>query len=346
VTDVDGATRASGPAPAEGGDRRGRRVVLAGASGFLGTALADAYRAEGADVRLVGRHGPDARWGDRDALVALLDGADLLVNLAGRSVDCRYTPENRREILRSRVDTTAELREAVAACASPPPLWVNASTATIYRHADDRPQTEADGDLGEGFSVEVARAWESEFFAGELPGTRRASLRIAIALGDGSALDPLVRLVRLGLGGAHLDGWWPVSRARREAGTAHHVGRGGGRQRFSWVHVDDVVGIVRFLEDRPDVDGPVNVVSPFPSDDRTLMRTLRRVLGVPVGLPATRWMLELGTWALRTETELVLKSRWVLPEKLLDAGYEFEHPYLDEALKDVAGRRRRLLRAR
>ena len=318
-----------------------RRVVLAGASGFIGQALAEAYRAEGAQVDLIGRSGPDARWGDPAAIRSLLEGADLLVNLAGKSVDCRYSAENRAEIVRSRVETTRELREAVAACAAPPPLWLNASTATIYRHAEDRPQTEADGELGRGFSVEVGKAWEAEFFAGDLPGTRRASLRIAIALGDGSALEPLVRLTRLGLGGRQLDGWWPTTRARRAAGTDHRRGRGGGHQRFSWVHLDDVVGVVRFLEQHDELEGPINVVSPHPVDNAAFMRTLRRTLGVPIGLPATRWMLELGTWALRTETELVLKSRWVLPEELLAAGYRFEHPHLDEALKDIVAERRR-----
>ncbi|GAB2985032.1 epimerase [Frigoribacterium salinisoli] len=318
-----------------------RHVVLAGASGFIGQAIAEAYRADGARVSLIGRSGPDARWGDHARLVELLEGADLLVNLAGKSVDCRYTAANRAEILRSRVETTRELREAVAACAAPPPLWLNASTATIYRHAEDRPQTESDGELGRGFSVGVGRAWEAAFFEGDLPGTRRASLRIAIALGDGSALEPLIALTRLGLGGRQSDGWWPTTRSRRAAGTDHRQGRGGGRQRFSWIHLDDVVGVVRFVEEHPELEGPINVVSPHPSDNRTLMRTLRRVLGVPIGLPAQRWMLELGTWVLRTETELVLKSRWVLPEKLVAAGYEFRHPHLDEALKQIVTERRR-----
>ena len=315
-------------------------IVLAGASGFIGQHLAAAFRAEGARVSLIGRHGPDASWGDTAGITALLEGADLLVNLAGKSVDCRYGPENRAEIVRSRVETTRELKEAVLACTAPPRVWTNSSTATIYRHAEDRPMTESDGEIGSGFSVDVATAWEAEFFSGELPATRRVALRMAIVLGDGSALVPLMNLVRVGLGGPQFDGPWPATRARLAAGTYHHEGRGGGRQKFSWIHVDDVLGAIRFAREDSSVEGPLNLSSPNPSDNRTVMRTLRRVLGVPFGLPAWRWMLELGTAVLRTETELVLKSRWVLPERLVDGGYEFVHPHLDEALKSiVAGRR-------
>lgn len=317
-----------------------RRIVLAGASGFIGAHLAEAFRAEGAEVALIGRAGPDARWGDTAAITRLLDGADLVVNLAGKSVNCRYGPADRAEILRSRVDTTAELAAAIRACATPPPLWINSSTATIYRHADDRPQTESTGEIGTGFSVGIATAWEDAFFAGQLPGTRRVALRMAIVLGDGSALVPLMTLARVGLGGAQIDGPWFSTAARRAAGTFHEFRTRGGRQRFSWAHLDDVLGIIRFVADREDLEGVVNVSSPNPTDNRTVMRTLRRVLGVPFGLPAFRWMLELGAFALRTETELVLKSRWVTPERLLAEGYEFRWAHLEPALRNIISARR------
>jgi NAD dependent epimerase/dehydratase family enzyme len=316
------------------------RIVVAGASGFMGRRLGEAYAASGAEVRRVGRTG-DATWGDAAAIARAVEGADLVVNLAGKSVDCRYGPANRAEILRSRVATTTELGEAIRRADAPPPLWINASTATIYRHADDRPMTEAGGELGDGFSVGVARAWEEAFFASELPGVRRVALRTAITLGDGSALIPLLRLARLGLGGAQLDGRWPATRARLAAGTYHRFGTPHGHQRFSWVHLDDVVGVVRFLQGRPDLDGVVNVSSPDPVDMATLMRTLRRVLGVPFGIPLPRFALELGAFVIRTETELVLKSRWVLPERLLRAGYRFEHPELEPALRRIVDSRRR-----
>ncbi|TWX37029.1 DUF1731 domain-containing protein [Frigoribacterium sp. ACAM 257] len=316
-------------------------IVIAGASGFIGQHLAAAWRARGARVSEIGRSGPDARWGDTAAITRLLDGADLLVNLAGKSVNCRYGPANRAEIMRSRVETTRELREAVLACAAPPRLWLNSSTATIYRHAEDRPMTESTGELGQGFSVDVATSWEREFFAGELPGTRRVALRMAIVLGDGSALVPLMALARVGLGGPQLDGPWPATKARLAAGTHHRQGAGGGRQKFSWIHVDDVLGSIDWLREHDEVDGVVNLSSPNPSDDRSMMAILRRAVGIPVGLPATRWMLELGTAVLRTETELVLKSRWVVPERLVEGGYEFVHPHLDAAVKQIVAERRR-----
>lgn len=316
------------------------RIVIAGGSGFMGQAIRASYAAEGAEVRTIGRTGADADWDDRSAMRRVIDGADLLVNLAGKSVNCRYGPANRAEILRSRVETTRALADAVESAAQPPPVWFNASTATIYRHAEDRPMTESTGELGQGFSVGVARAWEEAFFERDLAATRRVALRTAIVLGDGSALIPLLRLARIGMGGAHLDGRWPSTAARRDAGTYHAFGARWGRQHFSWVHLDDVVGSLRFLAGRADIAGVVNVTSPHPSDDATLMRTVRRVLGVPFGMPLPRWALELGSAAIRTETELVLKSRWVLPERLLEAGYRFRYPDLEQALRQIVEARR------
>ncbi|TAJ46172.1 MAG: DUF1731 domain-containing protein [Herbiconiux sp.] len=328
---------------------RARRVVLAGASGFIGSRLAEVFRAEGADVALIGRRqspgasrpstaaAPDAQWGDQAAISRVIDGADLLINLAGKSVNCRYTAENRAEIFRSRLDTTRQLREAVAASTRPPSLWINSSTATIYRHADDRPMTEATGEIGEGFSVNVATSWEEEFFRGELPHTRRVALRMAIVLGDGSALAPLIALARAGLGGSQFDGRWPSTPARRAAGTFHQYRPRSrkGRQRFSWVHLDDVVGIIRFLEAHPELDGPINASAPNPTDNRTFMASLRQAVGARFGLPTWRWMLEIGSVAIRTETELVLKSRWVLPERLEAAGYSFLFSHHADALTDI-----------
>jgi NAD dependent epimerase/dehydratase family enzyme len=318
-----------------------RVAAVAGASGFVGGAVVDALRADGYAVRRIGRNGPDAAWDDDAAVRRAVDGADLLVNLAGKSVDCRYTDRNRDEIHRSRIATTRQLREAVAAASVPPAVWLNASTATIYRYALDRPQTEDDGELGAGFSVDVARDWESELFAGELPGTRRASLRMAIVLGDGPASNLLFRLARLGLGGPQYDGWWfPHPRYRGIGPHASGDGRAPwhrsrGRQRFSWIHIDDVVGAVRFIRDSPSLEGPVNLAAPNPSDNRTLMALLRRTVGMPIGVPAPRAVLEPAMWALRTEPELVLKSRWVLPQRLIEAGYSFAHPELGPALQDV-----------
>ena len=309
--------------------------MIAGASGFIGQHLAAAFRSDGDTVTTVGRSGADARWGNTAAITDLLDGADVLINLAGKSVNCRYNAANRAEIFRSRVETTRELARAIADCEHPPALWINSSTATIYRHADDRPMTEVSGELGAGFSVNVATTWEKEFFGADLPGTRKVALRMAIVLGDGSALVPLARLARFGLGGPQLDGRWFATKEGLREGTYHQFKTRGGRQKFSWVHLDDVLGSIRFLMGREDLDGVFNVTAPNPTDNRTLMSTIRRVLGIPVGLPAFRWMLELGSIAIRTETELILKSRWVVPARLEEAGYEFRYPQLRPALEDI-----------
>lgn len=319
------------------------RAVVAGWNGFIGHRLVADLTKRGYDVARVGRTGPEARWGDPAALAAAVDGADLVVNLAGKSVGCRYTEANRDEILRSRVATTRALHEAIAAAAAPPRLWLNASTATIYRYAADRPQTESDGELGTGFSVDVARSWERELFAGDLPGTRRVALRMAIVLG-GPASDLLARIARLGVGGPQHDGWWFPHRRYRGIGDEPTGGpvpvhRSGGRQRFSWIHVDDVLAAVRFLDSHDELAGPVNLSSPHPSDNRTLMAELRRAVGMPVGLPTPRWLLEPALWALRNESELVLKSRWVLPERLTAAGFEFSWPQMRPAIADVVGQR-------
>jgi len=318
------------------------RAVLTGASGFIGPLLAGDLADRGYRVCVVGRRGPDARWGERERLHALVDGADLLVNLAGRSVGCRYTDRNREEIYTSRVGTTAELHAAVSAAARPPRLWLNASTATIYRHALDRPQTEEDGELGSGFSVDVARDWETAFLAGDLPGTRRVALRMAIVLGDGPALTMLARAARFGLGGPQLDGRWFPHRRYRGIGpsatpAAPPHGATHGDQKFSWIHVEDLLAAIAFLDGDASVSGPVNLASPGTGTNRELMAALRRAVHAPVGLPAPRWLLEAGMLVLRQESELVLKSRWAVPQKLLEAGFTFRWTSLPEAVADLVG---------
>ncbi len=312
-----------------------QRIVLAGASGFIGSRLGEVHRARGAVVTTIGRGSADVAWGDESGIRRALDGANLLVNLAGRSVNCRYTAANRAEILRSRVDTTRQLGRALASVESPPALWVNSSTATIYRHAEDRPMTESTGELGEGFSVSVARAWEDALVEQELPSTRRVALRMAIVLGDGSALAPLRRLAQLGFGGPQLDGRWFATARRRQAGTFHEFRARGGAQRFSWVHLDDVIGAIDFLREHPHLSGAINVAAPHPVTNVEFMRELRAQVGAAVGIPLPRALLELGSAVIRTETELVLKSRWVLPERLTAAGFEFRYPDLPEALRAI-----------
>lgn len=292
-----------------------RTAVVAGASGYVGRHLTRTLDAEDIRVRTIGR-GPeaDARWGDDRGLAAVLDGADLLVNMAGRSVSCRYSKRNADAILSSRTETTAALGRALARADDPPALWVNASTGTIYRDARDRPQDEATGELGTGFSVAVARAWEHELFAALTP-VRKVALRMAIVLGSGGgALNPFINLARIGFGG-------PM---------------GSGEQVFSWVHVDDVTRAILHLHAHPDIAGPVNVATAGPVTNAELMAAVRAALGWRHGLPLPAGVLEFGARVIRTEAELVLKSRWVHPGVLLDSGFGFAHPTLPEALSAIA----------
>lgn len=295
-------------------------VVVAGASGFIGTYLCRRFLEDGWTVRTIGRKGKSgsspATWGDDAGMVRLLDGASLVVNLAGRSVSCRYNQRNKDLITDSRAATTQALGRAIAQCQEPPSTWLNASTGTIYRDARDRPQSEDDGELGTGFSVDVAKAWEAALEAAQTPATRKIALRIAIVLGrGGGALKPFANLARLGLGGR----------------------MGDGLQKFSWVHVEDLYRSIRFLHARTDIAGPVNVASPDVVSNEEMMRLVRRAYGAPIGLPTPAWLLRAGAVLIRTETELVLKSRWVQPEKLLHAGFVYSQPELGRALMQIAG---------
>lgn len=298
--------------------RRTKTVVLAGASGFIGRYVRSRFEQDGWAVRTIGRKaagGSSASWNDDDALAKVLNGADLVVNLAGRSVSCRYSARNRTSILESRVRTTEALGRAIARCQEPPSTWLNASTGTIYRDARDRPQSENDGEPGTGFSVDVARAWETALDAAATPKTRRIPLRISIVLGPGGgALRPFANLARLGLGG--------------------HMGDG--NQKFSWIHVEDLYRCMRFLHARTDITGPVNVASPDVVSNHELMRLVRRAYGKRFGVPTPAWLLRAGAVLIRTETELVLKSRWVLPQKLLSSGFIYRQPELGGALQQVA----------
>ncbi len=254
--------------------------------------------------------------------------AGVCINLTGRSVNCRYGAANRRDILDSRVDSTRLLNEVVAGLRTPPPLWINASTATIYRHALDRPMDESTGELGGdepgapetwNFSIHVARAWEEAFFETATPRTRKVAIRSAMTMSPdrGGVFDVLSTLVRRGLGGA----------------------QGDGRQYVSWIHELDFCRAVEFLIAHPEFDGSVNLASPNPLPNRDFLRVLREAWHAPFGLPLPRPLLELGAFALRTETELVLKSRRVIPGRLTAAGFEFTHPEWPEAARDLVERR-------
>ena len=299
------------------------KIVIAGGTGQVGTVLCRAFADSGDDVVLLSRSPkgvlPHAiRWDGRTqgAWAGELEGADVVINLAGRSVNCRYGKQNRREILESRVDSVRAIGRALQAAKRPPRVWLQASTATIYAHRFDAPNDEFTGVIGGGeanapdtwrFSIQVAKAWEAataEFLP--LPKTRCVIMRSAMVMSPdrGGIFATLLRLARLGLGGQ----------------------AGNGRQFISWIHEWDFVRIIRWLIEREDIAGAINICSPRPLPNADFMRSLRRAWGAPIGLPATKWMLEIGTFFMRTETELILKSRRVVPTRLLQGGFEFRFP--------------------
>ncbi|HEV2315549.1 MAG TPA: TIGR01777 family oxidoreductase [Candidatus Acidoferrales bacterium] len=310
------------------------RVIITGGSGQVGGILARHFHSEGDEVTVLSRHPYNARWRvilwDGRALgawVAELERSDVCINLAGRSVNCRYNTKNRRAIYDSRIQTTRLLNQAIASLREPPRVWVNASTATIYRHALDREMDEAGGELGGdepgapdtwNFSIDVAKGWEEAFFSASTPRTRKVAIRSAMTFSPdrGGVFDVLLWLVRHGLGGT----------------------QGSGKQFVSWIHEADFVRAVELLIEREDFSGVVNLASPNPLPNREFMKALREAWGTRVGLPAPAWMLEIGTFVLRTESELVLKSRRVVPGRLLGVGFEFRFPEWPVAARELVAR--------
>lgn len=309
------------------------KIVLPGGSGHVGTILARAFHGEGHDVVVLSRQPKMRPWrvvawdgGNPGDWREEIDGADVVINLAGRSVNCRYNAANRRDILQSRIVSTRVVGDAIAGSTHPPRVWLQASTATIYAHRFDGANDERSGILGGGepnapsawrFSIDVARAWERAFDEEITDRTRKVALRSAMTMdpGAGGVFDTLLRLVRRGLGGR----------------------AGNGRQFVSWIHHEDFVAAVRWLIDRDDVSGAVNLASPNPLPNAEFMRLLREAADVSFGLPASGLMLEIGAALMRTETELILKSRRVVPGRLLEQGFTFRFPRWDQAVLDLCG---------
>lgn len=307
------------------------RVVIPGGSGQVGNVLARHFHARGDSVVVLSRTTFPAPWRivawdgvNLRSWVRELEKADVLINLSGRSVNCRYNMANRREIMESRTQSARVLGEALNRLADPPRLWMNASTATIYRHALDRPMDEISGELDGNepsgpsswrFSIDVAKRWEETFFAANAPKTRKIALRSAMTMGPdhGGIFDVLLRLVRFGLGGA----------------------AGSGMQFVSWIHEADYLRAIDYLIAKEEVTGCVNTAAPGPLPNREFMAILRKAWGTTVGLPASEWMLELGAIFLRTETELILKSRRVVPGRLLGAGFQFRFSDWPSAAQDL-----------
>jgi len=305
-----------------------KRIILAGGSGFLGQALAKELLKQGCEVVVLTRSPHERSDGAKEIAwdakspgdwAKCLDGADAIINLAGKSVDCRYTETNRKAIIASRVDSTRVLGEAIAKCKQPPRVWLNSSSATLYKHTFDTPMNES-GETGatpeakDEFSIEVIRQWERALDEARTPATRKVALRITLVFGkDGGVLPVLQRLARFGLGGK----------------------MGSGRQYVSWIHVEDFCRAVEWLVARDDLSGPVNLAAPNPLPNREMMKLIRETCGAPFGLPAAEWMLEVGALFIRTETELIIKSRRVVPGRLLASGFKFQFSELRGALADI-----------
>ncbi|MFI9723980.1 TIGR01777 family oxidoreductase [Streptomyces sp. NPDC052396] len=308
------------------------KVVIPGGTGQVGTILRRALTASGHEVVVLTRRpsrAGDVRWDGRNPgpWAEELNGSDVVINLAGRSVSCRYTEDNLREMMDSRVDSARVVGEAIAAARRPPRVWFQMSTATIYAHRHDVPNDERTGVIGGdepgvpgywAFSVDIARRWEQAQQDATTPDTRKIALRSAMVMSPdrGGVFDVLLWLARLGLGG-------PVA---------------GGAQYISWIHDQDFVRAIEFLIDREDLAGAVNLAAPGPLPQRAFMRTLRTSWGMPVGLPATKWMAGIGAFALRTDTELLLKSRRVVPGRLMESGFAFDYQRWQHAAPDLVRR--------
>lgn len=298
-----------------------KRIVIAGGSGFLGQVIQRELQNE-YEVFILTRNKKLTSernyfyWNgmDHEDLNPLIGGAFAVINLSGKSVDCRYNERNKKEIFSSRLNATNAIGKAIMACKVKPEVWINSASATIYRHAEDRPMTEENGEKGSGFSVEVSKAWEHTFFSYKLTGTRQVAIRTAIVLGkNGGVMKPFKNLARFGIGG--------------------HMGNG--NQMFSWMHESDFAAAIKWILNNNELNGVINLSAPNPIPNKVFMKQLRREMHVGFGIPTPKWLLEAGAILIKTETELILKSRWVLPEKLLKSGFEFRYPEIQMALREL-----------
>ncbi|WP_158974326.1 TIGR01777 family oxidoreductase [Cellulophaga sp. L1A9] len=300
-----------------------KKLIIAGGSGFLGKAIAAYFTSKFTDIVILTRGATETKNGFRyvtwdgktlGTWQEELTSCDVLINMVGRSVDCRYTPENKKLIMDSRVDATKILGEVISKSKHAPKVWINASTATIYRHALNQQMTEATGEIGTGFSVAVAKAWEEVFYASTTPNTRKVALRTSIVLANnGGALVPILKLAKMGFGGK----------------------QGDGNQQFSWIHINDFLESINFIMENTRLQGPINSAAPEPITNSFLMKTIRKELKIPFGIPLPKFLLEFGARLIKTETELILKSRNVIPTKLTNAGFTFQFSTIQSALKDL-----------
>ena len=314
---------------------RNKRIILAGGTGFIGQEMTKYFGKENKIIILTRQiKNEKTNRNDYDSLSSgdlqnvwyvkwdgkttgdwanELNNADIIINLAGKSVNCRYNEKNKNEIFDSRTDAVKAIGEAVKKCQRPPSLWINASSATIYRHATDRPQDEYTSEFHDDFSVQVCKRWEKTFYDLQTTQTRKVALRMAITLGPGGILIPYFNLLKFGLGGKQATG----------------------KQMYSWVYIEDTCRMIEWIFEHKEIEGTYNCSSPNPVTNEEFMKILRKVTGHVIGLPAYKWMLQIGAPLMGTELELVLKSRWVVPTKILETGFQFKYSLLKNALSDI-----------
>jgi uncharacterized protein (TIGR01777 family) len=291
-----------------------RKVVLAGGTGFIGQYLSQRFEEEGYDVVLISRQKEHLHWDNQAAIINALEGAYMLINLAGKPIKTKFTPQNKQELILSRTSTTTQLGNAVAACQQGPELWFNASGAHIYGTSQTQLHTELDPIDSTFFPAVMAAAWEDAFFAFDVPTTRQIALRISIVLGEnGGVLAPYVQLSKWGLGGT----------------------QGDGKQAFSWIHLEDFYQSLLFMAAHPTIKGAVNLASPNSIPNKILMKSIRKALGMPIGLPAPSLGIKLGAALMGIESDLILKGLYVYPKVLIDAGFQFKYAQIDEALAAI-----------
>ena len=300
-----------------------KKIVLAGGSGYLGKVLANYYKNKTEEIVILSRKEKPVEenirtvvWDgeSRGKWAAELVNADMLVNLCGKNVNCRYTAKNKAEIIASRVLPTELLGLVIHDMFEPPKLWVNVTSATIYRHAEDKPQDEETGEIGYGFSIDVCNTWETAFNKYHTPKTRKIILRMGIVLGREDSVFPrLLNLAKMGMGGR----------------------QGNGKQYVSWVHEHDAARSTEWFLNHPELQGIFNCTAPYAVQNAELMQIIRKAYGIPFGLPAPHWLLEIGAIVIGTETELILKSRWVMPKRLLDSGFTFQYEKAEFAVHDI-----------
>ena len=298
------------------------KIVIAAGTGFLGKVLIQHFKNKFEEIIILTRGKSEIKnqikyvnWNAKSfsGWEKELENADVLINLAGKSVDCRYTEKNKAEILASRIDSTKILNEAILQCKNPPKHFINSSTATIYRHSEDKEMDEYTGEIGNDFSMNVAKSWEKTFYEVETPNTLKTAIRTSIVLGKkGGAFIPLKKLTQFGLGGKN----------------------GNGQQYISWIHEKDFARAVEFIIEK-ELSGSINVVSPKPIRNETFMKKLQKAIGIPFGLAISKSLLEIGAKFIKTETELVLKSRNVIPKRLTEKGFEFEYADIDKTFKNL-----------